>query len=80
MVVLLVFSQYVEVNYGDSNPREPNIASGRVHALNVHGTVVFLNDDEERIEFWSFYGGLISGFLGGLLWKLAHRELNKKTG
>ena len=69
MIGLFTFSAYIDVRYADSKPLQPNVVTGRVHGLNVHGTVVYLNENENRIQFWSFWGGLASGLVGGLLWR-----------
>jgi hypothetical protein len=71
MAGLLVFAFFESGHFAATKPREPNILAGRIYPLNVHGTVVFLNEEEKNIQSWSFYCGVFSGLMSGLLWKLS---------
>ena len=62
-------SSYLEALYGRTRPHAYDQIAGRVYPLNVHGTVVFLTKAEDRLEFWTFAGGLLIAVGGGALFE-----------
>lgn len=74
MVALLLFALYINAYYATNNPHLPDLASGRIYPLNAHGGVVYLTSKEDRINFWSFHGGLIATLLANLCWWFAKRK------
>lgn len=53
--------------YVNTLPTKPQPDVGRSHPLNVHGTVVYLTDDEQLWLFTFQYGAPVIAILAGLL-------------
>jgi hypothetical protein len=66
MLALLFFGVYMNAYYGIHNPQVADVSSGRIYPINVHGTIVFLDAIENRINFWSFCGGVLAGLFAGI--------------
>ncbi len=59
---------YLQTHYADTLPREPKQSEGRVHLLNVHGTIVYLTESEKSRLLYFQIGALVCGICGGFLW------------
>ena len=82
-VGLFFYFRYLDDYYFQNAPREPDVANGRVVAVNVHkGAIVFLTAKENDFRLFAFYWSIPLAMIGGLLngyWKLwgYGREDNK---
>jgi hypothetical protein len=45
-IVFMALTAYLEFHYADACPQAPDEIVGRVHVLNVHGRIVYLNTME----------------------------------
>lgn len=63
--------------YGDILPRSPNLATGNIYPLNIHGWVVYQTLRElsrrQRWEFWSMAMAAFGAALGAALKRLSAR-------
>lgn len=57
--VCLGLTVYLNYHYIQTRPSVPQPEYGRTYALNVHGTVVYLTQDEEVQLNWLFRGMMV---------------------
>ncbi len=74
MPCALIASVYLHRHLADMCPRQPDPYVGRIYPLNVHGTTVYMTKVEDAAIAWIFNGGLLSGIVGGALWRSANRR------
>ena len=74
MPALLVWSVFTQTHYVNSRPTIADPQSGRVFALNVHGTTVYLTGWEYFSARRTFDIGMVVGIAGGLLWRSAKKK------
>ena len=70
-IALATYWLFLHNFYANTLPRTPQVAVSRVVPLNVHGTIVYLTDEESSGLTWLFVGALAFGACGGALWKRA---------
>lgn len=56
---------YLSFLYTSTRPREPQPELQRVYPLNVHGTIVYLSEEEKSQLEWLFLTGILS--IGGAI-------------
>lgn len=66
---LMSLSFYLHSYYANTYPKVPEVANCRVIPLNVHGTIVYLTEQENSTLTWIFLGAIACGLCGGVLWK-----------
>ena len=64
-----VYWLYLERHYVSTYPKAPQVAVGRTVPLNVHGTVIYLTEQEDLALTRLWVGLSICSVCGGLLWK-----------
>ena len=67
-IALGTSSALLENHYGNTSPTAPDIESGRVNELNVHGRFVYLSNSESHLKTGLMAGTLLIWVLGGWLW------------
>lgn len=70
-LMLASYWLYLHSYYVSTFPKETQAAVGRIVPLNVHGTVVYLTEQEDSGLTWLFVAAMACGIGGGLLWKQA---------
>lgn len=68
-VTLMAYSFYLHSYYANNYPRSPQVTTCRTVPLNVHGTVVYLTEQESSRLTWIFLGAMVCGLCGGAILK-----------
>jgi hypothetical protein len=78
IIIFPLVNFYIQADYVDSRPNKPIPNEGKVFPRNIHGTIVYLTENEEYACTWLIPYGLLFGFIGSFIWEYIEFKENSK--
>jgi hypothetical protein len=68
---LILLGAWWQLHYyfASTRPKHPNYVTQSTHELNVHGSIVYLNEHEDFLLTGTFVASAMCWVAGGLLWR-----------